>query len=676
MNAVWRAGLVVSIVCGVVSCDRGLTEPREIGENVCGDARRESGEACDDGNAGNGDGCDGSCNVEVGWFCSGDQGQQSTCALHCGDGEIDADQGEECDDGDLDDDDGCDKTCKIEQGWKCSDEPSVCTTECGDGDLAPNEDCDDQNTSINDDCPSGPTGTCEDAFCGDGFLWSQESGTEECDDSDNQSQDGCSAGCQVEHGWSCTGDSPSVCSTTCGDGLKAASEACDDGDTSAGDGCNGSCVIESGWLCEGDAPSVCRTDCGDGVTIAPEECDHGKHCSNGTPCTDSSHCSGSIDNTCRARSGDGCSEVCLDETSACVPNQVGVLSRNTGRVLLDGSTLYGITPAGQNGGDMFVATVANRTTPGIVGDFDDSSGDFDAWHTVSLVKHGNTVWVAGMEPRLMGIDVNSPSTPTRVWSRPNSSYTGHMALAGDFLLVVDQDGEGIAVWNVSNPGTPQSGTPLRGGSGPANWSYNNVGVASNRAYVTGRHYSPTRALFETFDISDMSTPTRTGFWDEEPSVWDVKKVVGTESFVFVAACGDLSGIHVMDVSNPSAPDRIDGATITMGGTSCFEDIALANGFLYVPTQGGLNVYDVSIPSNPRLAAQYPVFEFRGDAIALDAIYAYVSSHPDGGDEVVIIGGLPGMCDPTCGNSATEYPETCDDGNHTNGDGCSSGCELE
>ena len=54
------------------------------------------------------------------------------------------------------------------------------------------------------------------------------------------SGDGCSATCQVEFGFVCTGR-PSVCSSTCGDFEQASDEACDDGNTAPNDGCSANC---------------------------------------------------------------------------------------------------------------------------------------------------------------------------------------------------------------------------------------------------------------------------------------------------------------------------------------------------------------------------------------------------------------------------------------------------
>eukprot|EP01116_Phalansterium_solitarium_P004656 TRINITY_DN156_c0_g2_i3.p1 TRINITY_DN156_c0_g2~~TRINITY_DN156_c0_g2_i3.p1 ORF type:complete len:466 (+),score=117.91 TRINITY_DN156_c0_g2_i3:51-1400(+) len=111
--------------------------------------------------------------------------------------------------------DGCDSSCNVEAGWTCGG--SGCKPVCGDGVIR---------------------------------------GTETCDDGNSDPGDGCSATCQTEFGYTCVGQ-PSFCATTCGDGLKAGLEACDDGNTRPDDGCT-NCNIDPGWYCVGNNPSVCQ----------------------------------------------------------------------------------------------------------------------------------------------------------------------------------------------------------------------------------------------------------------------------------------------------------------------------------------------------------------------------------------------------------------------------------
>lgn len=81
-------------------------------------------------------------------------------------------------------------------------------------------------------------------LCGNGNLDAQIGG-EACDDGNSTDGDGCSSTCQVETGFACSG-TPSVCQSTCGDGVLASDEGCDDGNTVSGDGCSALCVVEAG----------------------------------------------------------------------------------------------------------------------------------------------------------------------------------------------------------------------------------------------------------------------------------------------------------------------------------------------------------------------------------------------------------------------------------------------
>jgi cysteine-rich repeat protein len=130
-------------VCTITDvCTNGVCggNPKTCGDGI---VQATCGEACDDGNSVNGDGCDNNCTPTA-----------------CGNGIVTA--GEQCDDSDLTDGDGCSATCTVEPGWTCAGQPSVCTEVCGDGVLTPSEQCDDGNTVGRDGCSS----TCRLELCG------------------------------------------------------------------------------------------------------------------------------------------------------------------------------------------------------------------------------------------------------------------------------------------------------------------------------------------------------------------------------------------------------------------------------------------------------------------------------------------------------------------------------
>ncbi len=277
------------------------SRPDSFCVSTCGDGVLAVGrERCDDGNNVGLDGCTVGCFVEYGYACPGPAGTAAHCITACGDGQLAVGR-ETCDDGAagvLNTNDGCDATCRVVDGWTCAarapgagtaaNPDSTCTSECGDGVVAVGvEVCDDDNLAALDGCSStcsverGWTCavTCAATACGDGI---RALGAEACDDGNLSSGDGCTDACVVEVGFGCEhtavdgdGEPDSVCATTCGDGVRAASEFCDDGDLEGGDGCGADCLEEPGWSCGGavGVASTCAAICGDGLIRGDEVCD-------------------------------------------------------------------------------------------------------------------------------------------------------------------------------------------------------------------------------------------------------------------------------------------------------------------------------------------------------------------------------------------------------------------
>ncbi len=131
-----------------------------------------------------------------------------------------------------------------------------------------------------DDISQLATSPC--SICGDAI----KEGPEQCDDGDVDNNDGCSSGCTVETGWTCTGV-PNVCSPICGDGLIKGTEQCDGTNLSGAD-CTD--VKGAGWTgilaCTSCSFNTSRcNNCGNGIKEGDEECDLGESVNTDTPCT-------------------------------------------------------------------------------------------------------------------------------------------------------------------------------------------------------------------------------------------------------------------------------------------------------------------------------------------------------------------------------------------------------
>ncbi len=158
--------------------------------NVCGDGHLLAGkEACDDGNKNDHDGCNAQCQVEETHNCTNTPGEKSVCTPKndnpgdepkCGNGVRES--GEACDDGNSDNEDGCSAGCTVEDSYTCQGEigeKSVCTPSV----LPPScdqtrwlDDCSNCRSGFygdncQDTCPDcGAHGSCSDGLGGTGLC--------------------------------------------------------------------------------------------------------------------------------------------------------------------------------------------------------------------------------------------------------------------------------------------------------------------------------------------------------------------------------------------------------------------------------------------------------------------------------------------------------------------------
>eukprot|EP00931_Biecheleriopsis_adriatica_P040733 TRINITY_DN23337_c0_g1_i1.p1 TRINITY_DN23337_c0_g1~~TRINITY_DN23337_c0_g1_i1.p1 ORF type:complete len:4853 (-),score=966.29 TRINITY_DN23337_c0_g1_i1:13-14571(-) len=315
---------------------------------ICGDGLLVEGEACDDGNKDDDDGCSSLCLLERGWFCRPEgeltksevpEGpplaarKRTICEPLCGDGIALMNFGEECDDGNRKPSDGCDEHCKVETGYSCGipatgsgSYASVCTPICGDGLQRAPETCDDGNVAEGDGCTAQcvmdpgyacwPPGVPCRQLCGDYLRLEGE----ECDDGNLRLADGCDSSCKVEVGWICESfvlsptNATSVCSPICGNGRLHGDEVCDDGNLEPGDGCDENCQTEEFWVCCDPLPGTTGSRClrgnmGDVDLICGEAtCGNGKR-DPGEACDDAN-----------VVSEDGCSPQCeVEQGFSCIP---------------------------------------------------------------------------------------------------------------------------------------------------------------------------------------------------------------------------------------------------------------------------------------------------------------------------------------------------------------------
>ncbi|MDX2054737.1 MAG: DUF4215 domain-containing protein [Polyangiaceae bacterium] len=175
--------------------------------------------------------------------CKTQCGLGSGSSSNCGNGVKEGN--EACDDGNTSSGDGCSAACltescgnsRLDVGEDC-DPPDgtscdvACKFECGNGIRHTSEECDDGNRVSNDGCDS----SCRREVCGNRLV----EGNEECD---------------PPNGTSCD----TVCKRECGNGVQRGGEECDDGNRVGGDGCEADCRISSTAPCPSCVALRCQS---------------------------------------------------------------------------------------------------------------------------------------------------------------------------------------------------------------------------------------------------------------------------------------------------------------------------------------------------------------------------------------------------------------------------------
>jgi hypothetical protein len=222
-------------------------------------------------------------------------------------------------------------------------------------------------------------------------------------------------------------------------------------------------------------------------------------------------------------------------------------------------------------------------------------GHYDACrNAIGVYTNGNYSYVLDEEMGLLIIDISSPSAPHRVGFYANLNldhFKGYIHVGGEYAYIVDLDG--LHVIDVST-----SSTPLRVGYSPLKGMYGLM-VNDRRAYASYKFG------FYIFDVSNPLEPELMGTYENRDFECSGDIFVnGHYAYLMGWDTYDkYFGFQVIDISDPSAPNRVGDAL----GAGIRNNIYVKDNYAYVTTawassdrdvNSTVEVYDVSDPSTP------------------------------------------------------------------------------
>ncbi len=225
-----------------------------------------------------------------------------------------------------------------------------------------------------------------------------------------------------------------------------------------------------------------------------------------------------------------------------------------------------------------------------------------------IYADGNYVYIVAVADGIQVYDISNPSSPVNVgncYLDPNSlAWTS--AKSGNLIFAALSDG-GMTVVDVSDPMNP-----VVAGTFPD--IVFGVGVANGLVYVVSYAYG-----LKILDITDLSNITVKGTCNV-PGFPNRVQVQGDYAYIGNTDYSGDGGINVIDVSDPANP------TFVTTYYSFAEHFAVAgNTLAFTGSSMACKILDISTPTEPTLAYEYPLPNFISD-IYVDGDYAYTGNN--------------------------------------------------
>ncbi len=285
------------------------------------------------------------------------------------------------------------------------------------------------------------------------------------------------------------------------------------------------------------------------------------------------------------------------------------------------------------------AYVADRAAGVRVVDISDPTNPTSAGSYVTadwaleIAISGNYAYVACRSAGLQVLNIEDPTNPAFAGSYDTPGTAKGVAVSGDMAYVTDGE-YGLVALDVSDPSNPTLADSLGPG---VMCGTGNVAVSGEYAYVTDYHGGFTSfGSVKAVRIANALPAVPAGSCSTPGQGWAVA-VSGDYAYM----ADDSYGLTVVDVSAPNAPSHVV-TTGTSGGRAWGIDVV--GDYAFLATSDGLDVVDISDPTNPDTSAGFWNSPAVGDMfdVAVSGNYAYLGEWEFGNNKLYVVD----VSDPT------------------------------
>jgi hypothetical protein len=220
------------------------------------------------------------------------------------------------------------------------------------------------------------------------------------------------------------------------------------------------------------------------------------------------------------------------------------------------------------------------------------SGSLAAGGPRSLFASGRYLYVTNADTGILTIfDISRPAAPIVVGELLSLNNPDGVYVNGDRAYVIGLTGI-LYIIDVSNPTSPvlKNTTTISGGA-------TNITFQGRYAYIANTDF--------TFSILDVasSTPLVVGTGTTDGSTG---KSIAVSGKYLLTGGSDSPIIDIFNIGNPNTPVLLNTVTLSANPTGNGNNMFIAGRYAYVNTANGVNVIDISDPSNPSVILVFPV----------------------------------------------------------------------
>lgn len=222
------------------------------------------------------------------------------------------------------------------------------------------------------------------------------------------------------------------------------------------------------------------------------------------------------------------------------------------------------------------------------------------------------------------VDVTNPYSPVFLGAVNSTNGGGYnniheMVVWGNYLIenFNSTSNKVLRVINISNPAAPVFVRDIN--PTEPQWIHA-MHVRGNRMFTSGWGNGANRARTEIYDITNIGSqaPTLLGFISDPTSITagnSMHSSWSSEDGNYLYSCRETSNgsgdVRVYDIHDPAVPVLVNSVgmnALNLNAVTPHNPVVMGN-YLYVAWyQAGLQVFDISIPTEPKRVGQYDTFQ--------------------------------------------------------------------